>query len=150
MLESLSPVLRDFIITLATGLLGVVSAALIALAKKGFDLMSEKIDGLKDEHTRLTFAEALNNLNMIVTTTVTALQQTLGDEIRKSIENNDGVYTREDLLALKDKALVAVKSQLSDAAKKAIQSVYNDLDDFIADLIEAKVRELKESLTDGK
>lgn len=150
MLESLSPVLRDFIITLATGLLGVVSAALIALAKKGFDLMSEKIDGLKNEHARLTFAEALNNLNTIVTTTVTALQQTLGDEIRKSIENNDGVYTREDLLALKDKALTAVKSQLSDAAKKAIQSVYNDLDDFISDLIEAKVRELKESLVEGK
>lgn len=150
MLESLSPVLRDFIITLATGLLGVASAALIALAKKGFDLMSEKIDGLKDEHSRLTFAEALNNLNTIVTTTVTALQQTLGDEIRKSIENNDGVYTREDLLALKDKALVAVKSQLSDAAKKAILSVYNDLDDFISDLIEAKVRELKESLVEGK
>lgn len=137
------PALQDFLYTLITGVLGVLSAFLIALAKKAFDWVSEKINALKDERAQKAFAQALENLRILVDATVTSLQQTIGDEIKKSIEAADGKYTYEDLLALKDKALFSVKAQLTDSAKKALSSVYSDLDSFIIDLIETRVREMK-------
>lgn len=143
MFESMQPVMSDFITTLVTGILGVLSAFLIACAKKGFDWISTKIDKVKNDTAREAFNNALGDLYQIVDTSVTSLQQTLGDEIKKSIEANDGKYTREDLLGLKDKALEIINHQLSESSKEALSTVYSDLDSFIADLIETKVRELK-------
>lgn len=137
------PALQDFLYTLVTGVLGVLSAFLIALAKRGFDWLSEKIGDLKDERAQKALNNALTHLHEIVYTTVVSLQQTIGDEIKASIAANDGKYTVEDLHALKDKALVSVKAQLTDAMKEALSTAYSDLDSFIIDLIETKVREMK-------
>lgn len=145
MTELFNPILKEFIIILCTGILTAFSSFLIALAKKGFDWISQKIELLKDEKSRKRLADYTERLHDIVQMTITSLQQTLGDDIRESLANNDGQYTREDLLNLKDIALASIKTQLTAAAYQALSEAYTDLDGLIGDMIELYLRNLKKS-----
>lgn len=143
MFEQMQPVIQNFVVTVVAGILGVLASFLIACAKKGFEWIAAKVSKVKDDTARDAINNALKDLNALVTATVTSLQQSLGDDIKKSIAEGDGRYTRDDLLALTDTAMATIKSQLSDSAKQALSTVYADLNSFIADLIQSKVRELK-------
>lgn len=143
MLEQLQPIFRDFLITLCTGVLAVLSGFLISLAKKGVEWITEKVQSIKDEKVRKDVDEAVNRLQSIVITTVTSLQQTLGDDIRKSLISGDGKYTKEDLTSLKDAALETIKHQLTASTSELLKSAYENFDDFLADLIEASLRQIK-------
>lgn len=148
MFEQLQPAVNDFIVVVITGLLSVLSGFLIALAKKGFNWISEKIDTLQNEKLRSDADQALKNLETLVTTTVTALQQSIGDDIKSSLSKNDGMYTKEDLLALKNQAIETIKHQLTDSSKEVLSQTYSDLDTFIEDLVEVAVRSLKTTRTE--
>lgn len=148
MFEQLQPAVNDFIVVVITGLLSVLSGFLIALAKKGFNWVSEKIDTLQNEKLRSDADQALKNLETLVTTTVTALQQSIGDDIKTSLSKNDGIYTKEDLLALKNQAIETIKHQLTDSSKEVLSQTYSDLDTFIEDLVEVAVRSLKTTNTE--
>lgn len=143
MMDEIRPVLNDFVVTLLTGVLTLLGAFLVALAKKGFDWLNKKIESIQSQKLREDAAQATSMLQSVVTTTVEALQQSLGDDIRESIAKGDGKYTKEDLKALKNEALESVKHQLSAAATQILESVYTDLDSYICDLIEAAVLKLK-------
>lgn len=143
MFEQLQPVLREFVVTLATGLLAVLSAFLVALAKKGFDWISQKIDAMKSQSLREDARKATELLETVVTTTVTALQQSLGDDIKESLAKGDGKYTKEDLQNLKYEAIATIKHQLSESTTQILNGIYADLDSYICDLIEAAVHALK-------
>lgn len=144
MWETVSPVLQDFVVTLLGGVLALLSAFLIAIAKKGFDWLQAKIENTKNEETRAAIKMAVENLEKTVCNVVVSLQQTLGDLIKDSIENNTGEYTKEDLLALKEEAYKKVTAQLSEATLTILNQAYDDLADHIYDLIEQNVRLLKE------
>lgn len=141
--ETITPIVQDFVVTLVTALLGILSGYLIALAKRGFDWVSEKIVNLKDDRASKVLINAIDNLHEIVDTTVCSIQQSLAKEIRDSIAAGDGKYTREDLVALADKAYSSVMLQLTSASKEALTTAYADLESYVRDLIEAKVLELK-------
>ncbi len=139
----LSQAAQNFIIMLVTGVLGVLSAFLIALVKKGFDWLAAKIALVKNEKAQKELQEAMVILENSVTTTVTALQQLVGDDIKESIEKNDGKYTREDLLALKDKALELIKAQISQAMQELLSKAYGDFTTLASNMIETQVHNLK-------
>lgn len=143
MFETLQPAVNDFIVVVVTGVLSVLAGFLIALVKKGFNWLTEKINLLQDEKLKSDASSAVATLETIVMTTVTSLQQTLGDDIRKSLAENDGKYTKEDLLALKNQAIETVKHQLTDSTTELLNQIYSDLDTFIGDLVEVSVRSLK-------
>lgn len=143
MYEQIQPILQDFMITLITGVLAILSGFLVALAKKGVNWVSAKIDAVKDENIRERALDAVDKLETIVNTTVISLQQTLGDDIKTSILNNDGKYTREDLLALKDKAVSDVEHQLTSSTVELLGTIYPDVHKMIEDLVEMSVRNLK-------
>lgn len=143
MLESLQPVIQDFVVTVVTGLLAILSGFLIALAKKGFNWIGAKIDSIKDAKVKSDIKNAVETLETITHTTVVALQQSIGDDIKASIAAGDGKFTKEDLLNLKDQAVETIKHQLTESTTEILKGVYSDLDGFIRDLIEAAVRSLK-------
>ena len=143
MWEEMQPIVKDFIMTACTGILAVLSGFLIALAKKGVEWVTEKIQSIKDEKLRKDVESAVAKLESVVLTTVTSLQQTLGDDIKESLEKGDGVFTKDDLIALKDQAVETVKHQLTQSTTELLSTAYEDLDTLIKDLIEAAVREVK-------
>lgn len=139
MWSEVQPVLQEFLIAVLTGVLGVASAFLIALAKKGFDWISAKIRSIQQDDTRKRMEEANSYLIQLVNNTVRALNQTIGDDIRESITNGDGKYTKDDLLQLKCKAIDTIQAQLNEPYRAALETIYVQLDDYISDLIEAVV-----------
>ena len=141
--EQVEPVLLNFITVLLGGLLSLLSAFLIAVAKKFFDWLSAKIDNIKEVTMQNRIKSAFNYLQGLVEVTVTSLQQTLADDIKESIANADGHYTRDDLLALKDVALATVKSQLKTTTINILTTAYENIDGLIVDLIETQVHQLK-------
>ena len=147
MLESLQPVVQDFLVTLLTGVLTVLSGFILAGIKKLFDLVTAKISSIEDERVQKKTKEAVDNLEKIVNTTVVSLQQTLGDNIKKSIAAGDGIYTKEDLYNLKDVAFKTVKSQLTSSTIDLLSQAYEDVEDLIGMLIETAVYSLPRTLT---
>lgn len=145
MFSEIQPALQDFTVTVVTGVLAVLGGFLVALAKKGFNWVSSKIDLISDEKAQNALNNALSNLENIVVTTVTSLQQTLGDTIKESLKTGEGGYTQEDLMELKSIAIERVKAQLTESAKTALSAAYNDLESFISEMIEKAVRDLKNS-----
>lgn len=145
MFEALQPTINDFIVGIVSGVLTILAGFLIALVKKGFDWLTEKINTIQDEKLKSDATCAVETLERIVVTTVTALQQTIGDDIKESLKRQDGVYTKEDLIFLKNQAVETIKYQLTDATREILCDVYSDLDVFIGDLVEVSVRSLKES-----
>lgn len=145
MFSEIQPALQDFTVTVVTGVLAVLGGFLVALAKKGFNWVSSKIDLISDEKAQNALNNALSNLENIVVTTVTSLQQTLGDTIKESLKTGEGEYTQEDLMELKSIAIERVKAQLTESAKTALSTAYNDLESFISEMIEKAVRDLKNS-----
>ena len=141
--EEIRPVVMNFLVVLLGGLLSLLSAFLIAVAKKFFDWLGAKIDNIKEITMQNRLKSATNYLKNLVEVTVTSLQQTLGDNIRESIAKADGNYTREDLLALKDAALATIKSQLKNSVVEILTASYENIDDLIADMIETQVHQLK-------
>lgn len=145
MFSGIQPALQDFTVTVVTGVLAVLGGFLVALAKKGFNWVSSKIDLISDEKAQNALNNALSNLENIVVTTVTSLQQTLGDTIKESLKTGEGGYTQEDLMELKSIAIERVKAQLTESAKTSLSTAYNDLESFISEMIEKAVRDLKNS-----
>lgn len=136
-------IFKDFIGVLLTGILGALGVFLIALVKKGFNWLSAKIGLIEDETVRKNVEDLNRLLESIVCRVVTSLQQTLGDEIKQSIKDNDGKYTREDLLELKDKALEQVMAQITTEDWEALSDIYDDLVGHVCDLVEVNVYQLK-------
>lgn len=143
MWQDIEPVLKNFLLALLGGLLSLLSAFLIAVAKKFFDWLSAKIDNIKEVTMQNKLKSATRYLQNLVEVTVTSLQQTLADDIKASLEAQDGRYTREDLLALKDTALNTIKSQLKASTLAVLTTAYENIDDLIADMIETQVHQLK-------
>lgn len=139
-------IMQNFLVTLVTGILGVLAAFLIGLVKKGFAWIDAKINNVKNETAKTEFFRASSILQDTVSNVVTSLQQTIGDEIKKSLANNDGKYTRDDLLNLKNVAFMEITNQLSSGVMEILNGVYDDVDDVINSMIETKVHELKDGL----
>ena len=139
-------VFNDFLTTLLVGILGIVAAFLIKLAGKGFEWLAAKLQLVKNETARKELQAALNILQSSVTTTVTMLQQTIADDIRESLQNGDGKYTRDDLLRLKDQAINIVLSQTEDSVLEIIGTVYSDLTGLVGDMVETQVYNLKSGI----
>lgn len=144
MWNEVQPVLQQFLVAVLTGILGVASAFLIAVAKKGFDWLSVKIDSIKQDDTRKLLDEANQALSTIVQNTVEALNQTLGDDIRASLAAGDGKYSKEDLLNLKVTALNTINKQLTQTYRDILETTYPALDEYISDLVETAVRLCKD------
>ena len=136
---------NTFVEMTVSGLLTVLSGFLIALAKELFSFLKSKVQKNKSEILKNTLSNALDILQSTVETTVVSLQQTIGDDIKESLRNKDGKYTREDLLALKDKAFQIIVDQVDVAILDTVNTVYDDLEGYINNLIEVSVRKLKES-----
>lgn len=131
--------------TIVTGALTALAAFLIALIKKGFNWLNSKVDSIESGVARDNVGQAMEVLQEVVTNVVTSLQQTTGDDIKKSIENGDGQFTKEDLLNLKQIAVNQVFSLLNSDVLKPLESVYDNLTEAVEAMVETQVRKLKEN-----
>lgn len=137
--------INELLVTLMTSLIAVAGAFAISYLNKLKDKAVEQTNGIKDENSKKLAQDAIDRINTLVFTTVTYIQQELVGEIKKSIQDDDGVFTKEDLYKLKDRAIEIVQSQIQPSVAEAAKSQIADLNGYIANLVSQYVYQLKQT-----
>ncbi|KJS82176.1 MAG: hypothetical protein JM58_15760 [Peptococcaceae bacterium BICA1-8] len=120
----------DLILTLTPVLATILAYVLIALAR--FVIGQTNNDIIK---------AAVTNLEQIILATVTALSQTLVDDLKQNRANNK--LTDEEAALIKDKAMSSIKKQMGIKDMDILQKNFGSVDDLIDNILEQKVMENK-------
>nr|DAU82986.1 MAG TPA: hypothetical protein [Caudoviricetes sp.] len=127
--------MRDSLIIFVIVLL---SAAVVALAIQGIKEGKEKAKLIDNELLRNATLQLLD----LAETIVGSLNQTVVDPLKDSPELNFDKKAQKEVL---DKAKAEIKRNLDDASKEVLSKTYDDLDNYLTDVVEAEVRKQKNS-----
>lgn len=122
--------INELIITLLPVLFIIAGYVLIMIARH-----------IRRNTDNLIIEFALTNLEKIVFSTVTALSQTLVDDLKGSRAN--GKLTTEEADLIKNKAISSVHKQLSSKDREILSGYFGSLEELIDNIIEQKVAENK-------
>lgn len=89
----------------------------------------------------LLLKTAFTNLEQVILATVTALSQTIVDDLKQSKRN--GKLTDEEALLIKNKAISAIHNQMSEKDMKVLATNFGSVDELIDNIIERTVAENK-------
>ena len=120
----------NLILTLIPILATILSYVFIALARF---VISQTNNGI--------IKAALTNLEQIILATVTALSQTLVDDLKHSRANSK--LTDEEAALIKDKAMNSIKKQISLKDMDSLQRSFGSVDELMDNILEQKVMENK-------
>lgn len=123
LIQGVLPILATLITTLITILLRYL-----------VDYVAEKYKNEKINQAMTIFKDTVYDVVM-------SLEQTVVSEIIKKSE--DGKLTPEEKEEIKNLALEKIKSNVKPHIKATLQMVYNDLDRYLDDVLESKVKEVK-------
>lgn len=84
---------------------------------------------------------ALANLEQIIFSTVTALSQTLVDDLKRTKPN--GKLTDEEADLIKNKALSSIRNQIGSKDMNVLVNNFGSVDELIDNILEQKVAENK-------
>jgi hypothetical protein len=110
--------------------LPVLGSTILTLGTYGVTLLNKR---LKNEQIR----QALDVLSKVVTRVVQNLNQTLVPEIRA--KSTDGVLSKEDVQAIKGKAMSLIQSQVQTELLSLLEKSGIDVDSLINTEIESSV-----------
>lgn len=128
--------------TTILGILNIGAGYLVYYIKQMADKAKIKNQENKNEKQKILIDNAIDRLDLLITKSVIATNETLGKAIKDGLA--DGKTNREELLALKDIVIEDVKAQLSQDSKDLISSEIEDLNAYISNSIEVALKSIKE------
>lgn len=128
--------------TTILGILNIGAGYLVYYIKQIADKAKIKNQENKNEKQKILIDNAIDRLDLLITKSVIATNETLGKAIKDGLA--DGKTNREELLALKDIVIEDVKAQLSQDSKDLISSEIEDLNTYISNSIEVALKSIKE------
>ena len=128
--------------TTILGILNIGAGYLVYYIKQIADKAKIKNQENKNEKQKVLIDNAIDRLDLFITKSVIATNETLGKAIKDGLA--DGKTNREELLALKDIVIEDVKAQLSQDSKDLISSEIEDLNAYISNSIEVALKSIKE------
>ena len=129
------------LVSLALGVISLLGAFGLFYIRKGGLWLDEKTKQLKDEKLRKQLDDALDDVENLARVTVGAIEQTTAKAIREAVK--DGKTNREELTSLSKIAFSEIKSKVGPEAQKVITENLGSFDEYLSNLIEVKVLELK-------
>ena len=129
------------LVSLALGVISLVGAFGLYYIRKGGVWLDEKTKQLKDEKLRQQLDDALDDVENLARVTVGAIEQTTAKALREAVK--DGKTDREELLTLSTKAFEEIKGKVGPEAQKVITQNLGSFDEYLSNLIEVTVLELK-------
>ena len=129
------------LVSLALGAISLLGAFGLFYIRKGSLWLDEKTKQLKDEKLRKQLDDALDDVENLARVTVGAIEQTTAKAIREAVK--DGKTNREELPSLSKIAFSEIKSKVGPEAQKVIAENLGSFDEYLSNLIEVKVLELK-------
>lgn len=128
--------------TTILGILNIGAGFVVYYIKQMADKAKIKNQENKNEKQKILIDNAIDRLDLLITKSVIATNETLGKAIKDGLA--DGKTNREELLALKDIVIEDVKAQLSQDSKDLISSEIEDLNAYISNSIEVALKSIKE------
>jgi len=130
LVESLWTQLSPMVLRLLEILSVAALSILIAWLKKRFDL--------EKNHIAISL---LDRAHIVMRTVVASVHNTVAEELRKAAA--DGKLSEEEGKLLKEKAIQAFKIQFGKEAIKCIEPMIEDIEGWIADLVEETLADIK-------
>lgn len=145
-MQEIQTVLNESLMTLATGVISLLSAYGVYYLRKASDKVREQAAQIKDERLRRQLDNAIHDVGILLNTTVGAIEQTTAKKLREAVK--DGKVDRAELEALSKQAFAEIKAKVKPEAQKVIKENLGSFDEYLSNMIEFKVLELK-ALTNG-
>ena len=125
-------------------LIGLVVAVLCFLIKSVMNYINVKANSIKNEANRNLAVESVKQLDDLVYKTVSAIEVSIGSAMKEALE--DGRITKEEILALKDKARESVLSGLKVDFLEACSEIVGNVDEYVDSQIENALADIKNKL----
>lgn len=140
-MEELREIAMQVLQTILCGLLSLAGAYAVFYLHKGQALLQAKTQQIQDASQRRLLEDALADVENLATVTVGAIEQTAAKAIREAMR--DGATNRDELVNLGKMAFNDIKAKVSPQAQETIAENLGSFDDYLRNLIEAKVLALK-------
>lgn len=125
---------------LLTAIAPVLAGGVVLLIKKAFAFIETKTDAIKDEQIRQGLLAAESEAERLTITIVSSLNQTVVNGLK---EQNGSKLSPADAVRIRDEALSAIYSLLSDEAKSILINHKTDIYAYMKHLLEETVGNLK-------
>lgn len=127
--------LLNLLVTVVVGLLGLLGVYIL-------NYLNQLKNNLKQKAKNDLVDVALDRLEYLVGTTVTALEQSIAEDLRAMVK--EGKADRKELLAVGVQAFEAVKDGLQDSTKEVLRDTFTDLDTLIMRKVDDALYTLKQ------
>jgi len=132
-----------FVVSLIEILIPLIGLLLTALIGLGIAYLQAKAQEIKHKATRESVQAALAEAEYQAANAVKAVQQTLVDDFKKAAE--DGKLTADEKRLALEAAKEVFLNSISVGALDTLKAAVGPVEDWLTELLEAKVLELKQS-----
>ena len=140
-MEILQGIAKDLITTVAVAAVTLLAAYATYGIQKATSKVKLQIQALQHEEQRAFLLDALDDVELLTTKTVGAIEQTTARELRELVKS--GQKSREELIALGKQAAAEITAALKPEAQKVIEDNYGSFKKFLETYIEDEVLRLK-------
>lgn len=130
-----------FVVSLIEILIPLIGLLITALIGLGIAYLQAKVQEIKHKAARESLQAALAEAEYQAANAVKAVQQTLVDDFREAAE--DGKLTDEEKRLALEAAKEAFLNSISVGALDTLKAAVGPVEDWLTELLEAKVLELK-------
>jgi hypothetical protein len=134
---------EGFVVSLIEILIPLIGLLITALIGLGIAYLQAKAQEIKHKAARDSVQAALAEAEYQAANAVKAVQQILVDNFRKAAE--DGKLTNDEKLLALEAAKEVFMNSISAGALDTLKAAVGPVEDWLTELIEAKVLELKQS-----
>ncbi len=139
---------EKFVVSLIEILVPLIGLLITALIGLGIAYLQAKVQEIKHKVARDSVQAALVEAEYQAVNAVKAVQQTLVDDFRKAAE--DGKLTADEKRLALEAAKEVFLNSISVGALDTLKSAVGPVEDWLTELLEAKVLELKQSRVAGE
>lgn len=143
-METMQQLFNQVVIDIAMAALALLAAYAINALHKLTEKAKLETKRLKDEEQRKLLIDALEDIEILTTKTVTEIEQTTAQALREAVKS--GVRDRTELEALSKKAFDEIADALKPEAKALIEKHFGNFSKYLTKAIETKVFEVKNGL----
>lgn len=142
-MELITSVASEVLVNIVLAVITLAGAYAVYYIRLAGAKVKAQTSQIKDESTRKTLENALDDVVNLATVSVNATEQTMARTLRDEVKL--GKTSREELLALGKKVFDEVKAAIAPEAQRVITENLGSFDDYLSKCIEDAVLKVKQS-----
>lgn len=136
-------VVQDLMLNIILGLITIVGVYLLNLISKWVNKLKAETDKIKDERQLNLALAAIERVEGLAQNTVLAIEGVSAKKLRELVKQ--GKVPRSALKDLAGDAIDKILGLLEPKYYKALEETFEDVDDYVKDLVEATLENFKKN-----